>query len=219
MDPGPAHLAEMAGVLADRARLLAAQAAAEPAATDPDPAAGQPDSSLDLAMVQLADELKTLAGALLRLAVQRAHIAGLSWQEIGRLLRVSPQATFERFGRPAGPAGGEPAIPVIADAAGRAITVLTDWFEGRDDAVTASFDASLAEKLPAADLAALRGQLDGTAGQYLRLGDEEPRVRQGGDYTVADVPLLFETGERTGRVTFDRAGRVSGLYVLPLATF
>jgi hypothetical protein len=58
----------------------------------------------------------------------------------------------------------------------------------------------------------------GTAGPYQRLGDQEPVVRQVGDYTIADVPMLFETGLMKGRVAFDRTGRVSGLYVLPPAT-
>ena len=58
----------------------------------------------------------------------------------------------------------------------------------------------------------------GTAGPYRRLGDAEPMVRQAGDYTAADVPLEFESGLLKGRVTFDRSGRVAGLYVLPPAT-
>jgi hypothetical protein len=58
----------------------------------------------------------------------------------------------------------------------------------------------------------------GTAGQYQRLGDLEPLVRQVGDYTLADVSLVFETGVLKGRVAFDRAGQVVGLYALPPAT-
>ena len=35
---------------------------------------------------------------------------------------------------------------------------------------------------------------------------------QAGDYTVVDVPLRFEAAELTGRVSYDRAGQVSGLF-------
>ncbi len=197
-------LAEAASLLTDRARLLAAAATA-----------GGPD----LAVLRQAAETRTLATAALRLAVERASASGHDWQEIGDLLGISPQAAFQRYGRPRDvpESAGAAVTPVVTDAADRAVAVLADWFEGRYDAVAATFDASLAAKLPAAGLAAARAQLAGTAGQYRRLGDDGPLVRQLGDYTVADVPLEFETGPMKGRVSFDRAGRVAGLYVLPTA--
>lgn len=37
---------------------------------------------------------------------------------------------------------------------------------------------------------------------------------QAGDYTVVNVPLRFEAAELTGRVSYDRAGQVAGLYFL-----
>jgi hypothetical protein len=202
MNAGASDLAAASGLLADRARELAAQAATP-----------------DLATAVLATEVRALAGSVLRLAVQQAHASGRTWQEIGDGLGISPQAAFQRFGRPAGPEPGapEPDTPVITDAAGRAIAVLADWFEERYDAVAATFDPVMAGKLPPAGLAAARGQLAGTAGRYRRLGDNDPLVRQLGDYTVADVPLEFEVGPMKGRVAFDRAGRVAGLYVLPAA--
>jgi hypothetical protein len=197
MDAGLGDLTEVARLLADRARLLAA----------PGPT--------DLAPVRQAVEAEKLASAALRLAVARASAGGHTWQEIGDLLGVSPQAAYQRFGRPSEPPA--PVAPVITDAADRAIAVLAAWFEGRYDEVAATFDAAMAEKLPVAGLAAAQAQLTGTAGHYRRLGDDEPLVRQLGEYTVADVPLEFETGAMKGRVSFDRAGRVAGLYVLPTA--
>jgi hypothetical protein len=213
MGDGPGDIAVIASLLADRAQLLAAQARATAA----------PDGTPELAMVRLAEELRTLTGDALRLAVQCARASGHTWQEISDSLGVSPQAAFERFGRPAGPATSEPATsepaaPLIPDAADRAITVLADWFEGNYDAVAATFDATLAERFPVAGLEAARTHVAGTAGQYQRLGDLEPLVRQVGDYTLADVPLVFETGVLKGRVAFDRAGQVVGLYALPPAT-
>jgi hypothetical protein len=35
------------------------------------------------------------------------------------------------------------------------------------------------------------------------------------DFTVVDLPLFFEAGERMGRVSYDRDGRVAGLFFLP----
>jgi hypothetical protein len=222
MKGGPGDFAAVSGLLADRARELAAQAVvlqesgagtgtAQKTASEPAPG---------LATVVLAKETRALAGSVLRLAVEHAHASGHTWQEIGDVLGISPQAAFQRFGRQAGPAPGEPEAvpPVVTDAADRAIAVLADWFEERYGAVAGTFDPVMADRFPAAGLAAARGRLTGTAGLYRGLGDDEPLVRQLGDYTVADVPLEFEVGLMKGRVAFDRAGRVAGLYVLPLAT-
>src|SRR5579875_1467758 len=151
----------------------------------------------------------------LRLAVARARASGHTWQEIGDVLGVSRQAAFQRFGRPVDPRTGEVMTPVITDAADRAIAVLADWFEGRYDAVTATFDERMARELPPDKMSAAWAQLIGIAGEYQGMGAGEPLVRQLGDYTVADIPLEFEAGEMKGRVSFDRDGKVSGLFVLP----
>jgi hypothetical protein len=232
MKGGSGDLTAASGELADRATELAAQAAeaAEAGAgAHPGQAAGLLGTTASapvsgpapgLAMVALAQEARALAGSVLRLAVEHAHASGHTWPEIASVLGISQQAAFQRFGRPAGPApgAGELATPVITDAGDRAVAVLADWFEERYDAVAGTFDPDMAENLPAAGLAAARDQLTGTAGQYRRLGDSDPLVRQLGDYTVADVPLEFDVGLMKGRVAFDRSGRVAGLYVLPPAT-
>jgi hypothetical protein len=247
MDTGTDDLAAVAGLLADRARLLAAHAAGaavpEPEPTAPGhgspagtpgawgaasrapgpgpgagtPGAGIPDAAADMVMVRLARELGAAAGTALRLAVARAQADGHSWQQIGDVLGASPQAAYQRFGRPPEPVDPEPAPPTVTDAADCAVTVLANWFEERYDAVAAMFDETLAGTFPVAGLAEARAHLAGTAGRYRRLGDAEPLVRQAGGYTVADVPLEFESGMLKGRVTFDRSGRVAGLYVLPPA--
>jgi len=216
MDVGAGDLAAVTGLLAERARLLAAQVAGgHGAEVEAGRAAWTAEGAPDLRLVRLARELRTLAGTTLRLTVERAQADGVSWQEIGAVLGVGREAAFQRFGRPVGQQAGAPSAPVITDAADRAITVLTCWFEGRYGDAAAAFDAAMAEKLPAGRLAVARDQLTGTAGQYRRLGDDEPLIRQLGDYTVADIPLEFEVGEMKGRVAFDRSGRVAGLYVLP----
>jgi hypothetical protein len=206
-------LATVTGRLADRARRLAAQVAWG----GPGPGEGEADGAEDLAAVGLAKELGALAGAALRLAVERAHARGHTWEDIGERLGVSPQAAYQRFGRARRPPE-PPRPPVITDAAERAIAVLADWFDERYGAVTETFDETMAENMTPEALAATRAQVTATAGPYQRLGDQDPLVRQAGDYTVADVPMVFGTGLMKGRVAFDRSGLVVGLYVMPTAT-
>jgi hypothetical protein len=219
MDAGLGDFGTVTSQLATQARLLASQAAAGPGGAGFGAAggAGSPDEPPDLAAVRMARELGKLSLAALRLAVERAQSGGHSWEEIGGQLGVSPQAAYQRFGRRPVVAA-EPAAPVVTDAAGRAVAVLADWLEERYDAVAATFDETMARTFPPDGLAAARAQVTASAGPYQRLGDADPVVRQAGEYTVADVPLVFGTGVMKGRVSFDPSGQVAGLYVLPLAT-
>ena len=50
-------------------------------------------------------------------------------------------------------------------------------------------------------------------GEFERHG--EPSAYRAGDLTVVGVPLFFEAGERTGRVSYDQDARVAGLFFLP----
>ncbi len=68
----------------------------------------------------------------------------------------------------------------------------------------------MTQALDAQGLAAAWAQVVGMAGEYQGMG--EPVAHQAGDYTVVDVPLRFEAAELTGRVSYDRAGQVSGLF-------
>jgi hypothetical protein len=60
-------------------------------------------------------------------------------------------------------------------------------------------------------MAAVWAHVAGLVGAYQRLG--EPFTHQAGDYTVVDVPLYFEAGDMTARVSYDRGGRVAGFFV------
>jgi hypothetical protein len=220
MDAGLGDFGTVTSQLATRARLLASQATAGPPGMGFNASGefGTADEPPDLAAVRMSRELGKLALAALRLAVERAQSGGHTWEEIGQQLEMSPQAAYQRFGRRPGPAAAEPAKPVVTDAADRAVAVLADWLEERYDAVAATFDETMAKTFPPDGLAAARAQVSASAGPYQRLGDADPLVRQAGDYTVADVPLVFGTGLMKGRVSFDPSGKVAGLYVLPLAT-
>jgi hypothetical protein len=102
------------------------------------------------------------------------------------------------------------AADTVPGAAGRASALLADIAERRWDQVRAGFSQRMADALDASALAAAWAQVIGTAGEYQGMG--EPVVHQAGDYTVVNVPLQFEAAELTGRVSYDRAGQVTGLY-------
>jgi hypothetical protein len=48
-------------------------------------------------------------------------------------------------------------------------------------------------------------------GSLERTGD--PSAFRAGDYTSVRIPMYFEASEAEGRVTFDEAGRVAGLFI------
>lgn len=149
----------------------------------------------------------------LRQAVQMARQAGHTWAEIGELLGTTRQAAFQRFGRPLDPRTGVPmAEEILPGAAEGAAGLLANIAEQRWAQASSGFDQRMAKALDARGLAAAWAQVVGTAGEYQGMG--EPVAHQAGDYTVVDVPLRFEAAELTGRVSYDRAGQVAGLYFL-----
>ena len=107
----------------------------------------------------------------------------------------------------------EPALP---DAGDRAMRLLDNLISGHWAAVCATFDASLAEKLDARQLAAAWAQVIGLIGRYERR--DAPSVFQAGDYTVVDIPLYFEAGERISRISYGRDARVAGIFFLAMGT-
>ena len=166
-----------------------------------------------LAAIALAQAIARGAEEEVAMTVRRAREAGHTWAEIGQGLGTSRQAAFQRFGRPPDPRTGTPMEPVLPDAGDRALRLLGELTSGHWAAACATFDASVAAKLDAAGLAAAWAQLIGLAGRYERHGP--PSVFQAGDYTVVDVPLYFEAGERIGRISYSRDARVSGIFFLP----
>lgn len=150
----------------------------------------------------------------LQSAVQRAREAGHTWAEIGQVLGSSRQAAFQRFSRPADPRTGTPmADSVLPGAADRAMVLVASLTAGRWEDARADFGEAVARKLGAGQLAAVWARLAGTAGRLEHTG--RPVVYQAGDFTVTDIPLSFEAGERTARVAFDRHGKVAGLHFVP----
>jgi uncharacterized protein DUF3887 len=149
----------------------------------------------------------------LAVSVAQARESGHTWAEIGRVLGTSRQAAFQRFGRPADPRTGQPMAPVVPGARELAGQLFGDLVAGRWAAVCAQFGPAVAARLDPSGLAAAWTQVIGMAGEFERHG--EPSAARAGDYTVVDVPLFFEAGERIGRVSYDQDGRVAGLFFLP----
>jgi len=147
-------------------------------------------------------------------AVQRAREAGHTWAEVGQVLGTTRQAAFQRFGRPAdSPAGLPPSRPALPGAAERGGALFADMAAGRWADVCRDFDEAVASKLDADGVAARWARLTAMIGHLEQRG--EPVAYQLQDITVVDVRLEFEAGERTGRVSYRRDGKVAGLFLLP----
>jgi Protein of unknown function (DUF3887) len=175
--------------------------------------AGTPARLAGLTAVQVASELSAAASAALRLTVDLARAAGRTWQELGEVLGVTRQAAFQRFGHPIDPRTGEPMRnSMLPGAAATATQIMIDWIEERYDRVAADFTDTMTEQLPATRLAAAWAQVIGLVGSYQGMG--EPMTHQAGDLTIVDIPLTFEASDMKGRVVFDTAGKIAGLFIL-----
>jgi hypothetical protein len=171
--------------------------------TDPDP----------LTAVASARDLAAAVDGALRAAVTRARQSGRTWQTIGDLLGTSRQAAFQRFGRPIDPRTGAPMErTVLSGAAEHAVGLLVDLMAGRYEDVRHDFDDAMLTAMDDDHLADTTTRVAAMVGAFEGMG--EPFTRAHGDYTVVDVPLRFEAGEMTGRVSYHADGAVAGLFVL-----
>jgi len=166
-----------------------------------------------IARIHDALEVRQQADRVLAAAVDGARAAGGTWQQIGDALGTTRQAAFQRFGRPIDPRTGEQMDKTTLDGADAgAIEIFGALAAGEWEAVHRRFDPTMSEALPVDRLADTWATVVGTVGAYERPG--EPFVRGQGDYTVVDVPLAFEAGDLTGRISFAADGTVGGLFVL-----
>jgi hypothetical protein len=168
-----------------------------------------------LEAIGLAQAIVRGAEEGLAMTVAGARDSGHPWAEIGQVLGTSRQAAFQRSGRPLDPRTGRPMEPAVADAGDRALALVGHLASGRWAAAWQTFGPAVAARLDAAGLAAAWAQLAGMIAWYERHG--RPSVYQAGDYTIADIPLFFEAGDRMGRVSYGRDGQVAGLFFLPPA--
>ena len=155
-----------------------------------------------------------LRASALQESVDRARAAGHSWREIGDVLETTRQAAFQRFGRPADPRTGQPMIrEVLPGAADRAEAILGLLAAGRWDEVRRQFDATMADRVSADELARGWAQVVGTVGALESTG--EPGRHRGRDRHGGRHPAALRHGDRTGRIDFSPDGQVIGLFIRP----
>ncbi|WP_078992564.1 DUF3887 domain-containing protein [Streptomyces sp. MMG1121] len=197
-------LASLSALLAEQASVLA-EAVGSPLAAP---------AYLDL--VRRSQDVDDLAEQVLKLCVQQCRDAGHTWQEIGDLLGVTRQAAFQRFGKPIDPRTGEPMDKTVrmADAAERAVRIVTDVLDGRMEQARQSFNAQVLEAFTDEVRGSGLATVAGLVGAFEGFGEEEPFVRRIGDHTVVDVPLRYEAGDMKARVAFDTDEKVAGLFIL-----
>ena len=130
------------------------------------------------------------------------------------MLGTTRQAAFQRFGRPVDPRIGEPMTRAVPPGlTDRARAMFVAQAEGRWEDILKELDEKMREHLGADRLAAGWAHVSGIYGSLERVGD--PFAFRAGDHTVVNIPLHFEAGEANGRVTFDLAGKVAGLFIRP----
>jgi hypothetical protein len=177
-------------------------------------ASGQSGPQSALAGIGTARQQLATAEAELQQAVDRARATGHSWREIGDVLETTRQAAFQRFGRPVDPRTGAPmSRAVLPGATDTAIMIFADMAAGRWEEARRDFGETMRTRLDAERLAAGWAQTIGMIGSFERMG--EALAYPAADFTVVDIPLHFEAGERTGRVSLDRDGKVVGLFIRP----
>ena len=158
-------------------------------------------------------EVRRAAESLLGASVDAARAAGVTWQAIGDVLGTSRQAAFQRFGHPIDPRTGAPMTKtVLPDAAGRASAVFALISTLQWDEVYSQFDETMTSQITVDKLAEGWAMAAATAGAFESQG--EPFVRAAEPYTLVDVPLAFEAGDMVGRVAYNDAGQISGLFIL-----
>ena len=213
---------ELAAQIERAARMLGdavRQFAGFPAVHSPYPPADQigpaDQAPNGLTAVRLAVALRQVADQALAACVREAREAGHTWQELGDTLNTTRQAAFQRFGRSAGavdPRTGSAVSEELLPGAGeRALALFDVYFQGLDEQVFAEFAPVMHAHVPVVKLAEVRAQLSDMIGRFEGAG--EPFVRRIGKHTAVDVPLVFEAGEMTGQVTYDREGKIVGLFV------
>lgn len=173
------------------------------------------DAQAALAVLASVRSLGLLLDDAERILVRRARTEGLTWAQIGNVLHVTRQAAFQRFGGE--PDLGEPAMSgpstaEIADAAEPAARIVQQFAAGQWAAMRETFDARMLAACSAELLATVRAKLGAELGPLLRAG--APLVTARDRHVVVDVPLSYERGTRTARVTLDHDGRVAGFFVL-----
>ena len=160
--------------------------------------------------------LALLVDDTLRALVQQARVRGATWNEIGEVLHVTRQAAFQRFGGQLTTQSAEEQTMnrPIPGAGPKAVKIFERFLAEDWEGLRAAFDPRMTE---AASVELLQSTLENgrvTYGEFVAMG--VPVAYVIGDYTVVDVPMAFEKGELTGRVSLNADEQVAGLFFLPV---
>jgi Protein of unknown function (DUF3887) len=164
------------------------------------------DGGSPLTVLAAACGLADTADDAIQALVRDARAAGHTWHEIGELLAISRQAAQQRFGRPAGEKD-----PDEARMGARAVEIVEQLARHDWEAAGADWDETMRAKLPIGELVTTWQQIITNAGALTAVG--RPSTVRRGPYRVCDVPLVFEHGPMRARVSFNRTGSVSGLFI------
>jgi hypothetical protein len=164
------------------------------------------DAGSPLAGLTAAITLDDALDEAIHTFVSDARQAGHTWQEIGELLAISRQAAQQRFGR--APDAGDPEEARLGQ---RAVEIVQQLAQHDWTAASADWDPTMRAKLPLTELAATWDQVTANAGPLTAAG--RPSVSRRGPFLVCEVPLVFEHGPMRARVSFNRSGEVSGLFI------
>lgn len=176
--------------------------------------------------ISVAVDIERAAGQLLHAAVAAARAAGNSWQLIGDALGVSRQAAFKRFGTAAQEAGGTTMSQPILNLAERTEQVFRLLSKGDYAAVKAMMTFTCARALTKKKVMGVwDGVIDAT-GALESLSDTVVQTADGGNIVlqqinqylggglVGQTQLNHEAGEWIGRVSYNGAGKISGLLIV-----
>ena len=104
------------------------------------------------------------------------------------------------------------------DYAGEGTRIVHQLAGGRYDTVVARFDAWMAREMPVEKLSTLWGELLAQAGPFKAVTAVSVTPELGGYYVVAMTCCFQRVSENNALVTFDRDGRIAGLYFGPQPT-
>ena len=164
------------------------------------------DAGSALAGLSAAITLDDAVEEAIHTFVSDARHAGHTWQEIGELLAISRQAAQQRFGR--APDGGDSEEARLGQ---RAVEIVEQLAEHEWTAASADWDEAMRARLPLSELAATWNQIIANTGPLTASG--RPSVSRRGPFLVCDIPLVFEHGPMRARISFNRSGEVSGLFI------
>jgi hypothetical protein len=177
---------------------------------------GRQESEADpvLSALSASRNLAVVVDDIQRSLARQARERGRTWAAIGEVLQVTRQAAFQRFGgTPDGTEASTGAGVQLPGAAEAALQVVDDFLAERWQEIRSGFDGRMSQAGSAERLQAARSRTEHEVGRFQETGTPSVTVQAG--YTVVDVPLAFERGDRLGRVAFNVDGQVSGFFVLP----